>query len=242
MLKALQLSYPETSEFSLLSSPDPSTSSSCTSPIDGVNEFDCFHDYLGLNELVHNFRDEAIETELAAESHHQRRDSLGSAASSEFSISTGSVESNELMDFYNFANNIYNSKQGDIFKLLSSPVDPEDILGFNVVSEPPPAALIGRRMPPAAAIAASSRCSARQQVCVFCRNNGESESFYTSHCLKDSEGKVSCPVLRAYTCPLCGANGDMSHTIKYCPENSQSNKVQVAAQLKRATITITRKK
>ena len=77
------------------------------------------------------------------------------------------------------------------------------------------------------------------QVCVFCRNNGESESFYTSHYLKDSEGKVTCPVLRAYTCPLCGANGDAAHTIKYCPENSQSVK---NGGVKRATITVTRKK
>lgn len=77
------------------------------------------------------------------------------------------------------------------------------------------------------------------QVCVFCRNNGESETFYTSHYLKDSEGKVTCPVLRAYTCPLCGANGDAAHTIKYCPENSQSVK---NGGVKRATITVTRKK
>ena len=238
MLKALQLSYPETSEFSLndtLSSPDPSTCSSCTSPVDGVNEFNCFHDYLGLNELVHNLRDEAIETEMA-ESHHQRRDSLGSAASSEFSISTGSAESNELMDYYNFANSVHSTKQSDIFKLLNAPADSEDVLCYNAVSEPPTSSL-NIRIPPSTRSVAT-----RQQVCVFCRNNGESESFYTSHCLKDSEGKVSCPVLRAYTCPLCGANGDSSHTIKYCPENTQSNKVQVATQLKRATITITRKK
>lgn len=53
-------------------------------------------------------------------------------------------------------------------------------------------------------------------VCVFCRNNGESREFYSSHTLKDSEGNTSCPILRAYTCPLCKANGDNSHTIKYC--------------------------
>ena len=75
------------------------------------------------------------------------------------------------------------------------------------------------------------------QVCVFCRNNGESESFYTSHYLKDADGKVTCPVLRAYTCPLCGANGDSAHTIKYCPENMQSVK---NPGVKRATIMVTR--
>ncbi len=74
---------------------------------------------------------------------------------------------------------------------------------------------------------------------MFCRNNGESESFYTSHYLKDSEGKVTCPVLRAYTCPLCGANGDKSHTIKYCPENKESGK---NFGVKRPIVTVTRKK
>jgi len=57
------------------------------------------------------------------------------------------------------------------------------------------------------------------QCCVFCRNNKEDESVYTSHVLKDSEGRTVCPILRAYTCPICKANGDNSHTIKYCPEN-----------------------
>jgi hypothetical protein len=57
------------------------------------------------------------------------------------------------------------------------------------------------------------------RVCVFCRNNGESESVFTSHILKDTDGRTLCPILRAYTCPICKANGDRSHTIKYCPMN-----------------------
>nr|XP_054766247.1 uncharacterized protein LOC129273247 [Lytechinus pictus] len=56
--------------------------------------------------------------------------------------------------------------------------------------------------------------------CVFCKNNKETLSFYSSHVLKDDVGKVICPVLRAYTCPICGANGDNAHTIKYCPMES----------------------
>ncbi|XP_014488840.1 PREDICTED: protein nanos [Dinoponera quadriceps] len=54
--------------------------------------------------------------------------------------------------------------------------------------------------------------------CVFCRNNGEEETYYRQHLLKDVDGRVQCPVLRAYTCPICGACGDMAHTVKYCPK------------------------
>lgn len=66
--------------------------------------------------------------------------------------------------------------------------------------------------------------------CVFCRNNKEDESVYTSHVLKDSEGRTVCPILRAYTCPICKANGDNSHTIKYCPENQNARFMQLGGQ------------
>ncbi|XP_029038215.1 protein nanos [Osmia bicornis bicornis] len=54
--------------------------------------------------------------------------------------------------------------------------------------------------------------------CVFCKNNGEMESYYRQHTLKYEDGRVSCPVLRAYKCPICGTCGDDAHTIKYCPK------------------------
>ncbi|XP_020906212.1 nanos homolog 1-like [Exaiptasia diaphana] len=63
-------------------------------------------------------------------------------------------------------------------------------------------------------------------VCVFCRNNGETKKVYSSHVLKDADGNTTCPILRAYTCPLCKASGNESHTIKYCPRNKNGSKLQ----------------
>ena len=62
------------------------------------------------------------------------------------------------------------------------------------------------------------------KICVFCRNNGENEAVYSTHQLKDAQGRVTCPVLYIYTCPICGATGEHAHTIKYCPMNAQDRK------------------
>lgn len=71
-----------------------------------------------------------------------------------------------------------------------------------------------------------SKKNRNANVCVFCRNNGESKKVYSSHVLKDAEGNTTCPILRAYTCPLCKASGNESHTIKYCPKNKGASKQQ----------------
>jgi len=82
------------------------------------------------------------------------------------------------------------------------------------------------RMHPISKDNRNSKNSNKATVCVFCRNNGESREFYSSHTLKDNEGNTACPILRAYTCPLCKANGDNSHTIKYCPKYTPKLKVE----------------
>merc|ERR1712142_707427 len=56
-------------------------------------------------------------------------------------------------------------------------------------------------------------------VCKFCYSNGEAESQYRTHKLKNSSGLVTCPVLRSFTCPICKATGDFAHTQRYCPRN-----------------------
>ncbi|KAG7510667.1 nanos-like 1-like [Solea senegalensis] len=74
----------------------------------------------------------------------------------------------------------------------------------------------------------TQRCKPEPKVCVFCRNNGAPEEVYGTHILKTAEGRVLCPILRAYTCPLCSANGDNAHTIKYCPLSKEQPGHRVA--------------
>ncbi|XP_053203369.1 uncharacterized protein LOC128388045 [Panonychus citri] len=53
--------------------------------------------------------------------------------------------------------------------------------------------------------------------CGLCKKNGESAEFYRSHCLRDSHGNLTCPVLFNHVCEVCGATGPFSHTRSYCP-------------------------
>ena len=40
---------------------------------------------------------------------------------------------------------------------------------------------------------------------------------YMSHRVKDDNGRTTCPVLRSYSCKLCGATQDEAHTETRCP-------------------------
>nr|DBA27481.1 TPA: hypothetical protein GDO54_007969 [Pyxicephalus adspersus] len=51
--------------------------------------------------------------------------------------------------------------------------------------------------------------------------NGKLHHIYKGHHLKDEQGKLACPILRIYRCPLCGATEDTAHTLGYCPLNKQ---------------------
>ena len=66
----------------------------------------------------------------------------------------------------------------------------------------------------------------RDWLCKFCLNNGEDDTKFLSHRLKDDRGRITCPVLYNYVCPICGATGPWAHTIRYCPE-SRENKNRI---------------
>ncbi|XP_066063835.1 nanos homolog 3 [Chamaea fasciata] len=53
--------------------------------------------------------------------------------------------------------------------------------------------------------------------CSFCQHNGEAPGMYQSHSLRDTQGRLQCPVLRSYVCPQCGATQDQAHTRRFCP-------------------------
>lgn len=66
------------------------------------------------------------------------------------------------------------------------------------------------------------------QHCAFCKNNGEEETVYRTHLVKDEFGNVKCPYLSIYTCPHCKATGFKAHTISRCPliAKNKNNKLK----------------
>ncbi|CAD5234436.1 unnamed protein product [Bursaphelenchus xylophilus] len=64
--------------------------------------------------------------------------------------------------------------------------------------------------------------------CGFCFNNAKANGIDTSgpgrwsqHNLRDQEGRVECPCLRMFQCPICGASGDSAHTQRHCPKRNR---------------------
>lgn len=64
-------------------------------------------------------------------------------------------------------------------------------------------------------------------ACSFCKNNGEPHHIYTSHSLKDSIGRITCPLLKIYKCPICGESGQNAHTLTYCKQFKTSKRQNI---------------
>lgn len=173
------------------------------------NEFHMFNDYFGLSNLVQRVRqangsdfDYLTGENFGVSKLPPRRDRFDSIDSE--NSSSGSCDS--FTD--HFGDGPFQPFNSSSLLHSASSKRKEAVL--------PPS----RRIKPSAR--APAPVSNRQNVCVFCRNNGESEEVFSSHQLKGPDGKTTCPILRAYTCPICKASGDESHTIKYCPQNQQA--------------------
>jgi protein nanos 1 len=187
------------------------------------SQFRVFHDYLGLIDLVQPMGFISALDSLKAEmdfapslfgNQRQRMDSLDSDAISDSSSSGGSrSESDLLLESISSCDSSPYSPKGQSESAISQQTYAQTLESIiagqkNVIN----------RMAQANKDSRGTKNSNKATVCVFCRNNGESQEFFRSHTLKDSEGNTTCPILRAYTCPLCKENGDKSHTIKYCPK------------------------
>lgn len=69
------------------------------------------------------------------------------------------------------------------------------------------------------------------KMCNFCKSNKEPAFVYSTHNLRDSNGKLTCPVLRRYKCRHCGATGDDAHTDSYCPTLPAERRLSVKSFL-----------
>ena len=79
---------------------------------------------------------------------------------------------------------------------------------------------------------ATKQSSKLAVCCSFCKNNGEPQEVYTAHSMKNAKGKVTCPLLRIYECPVCGLSGDEAHTITYCKKNKLAKRNEMLNSLK----------
>lgn len=86
---------------------------------------------------------------------------------------------------------------------------------------------------PSTAIIGVTYYALEQGLCNFCRTNGETPQFFKSHTLKDRAGKVVCPVLRSFRCPICNSTGDNAHTVTYCPFGRGNASTMTAARTTR---------
>lgn len=67
----------------------------------------------------------------------------------------------------------------------------------------------------------------RIPFCKVCKDAGESEEVYSSHYVKDRDGNVCCPKLKAIVCPKCGKRG---HTRTYCKAPTEKQREEYIAK------------
>lgn len=131
------------------------------------------------------------------------------------SISSGSSRSNGINDekTVSYAEIIKHSKpkKNSIIKINVEELKKGELNKSNRI---PPSKKISIKLPDGPFLP-------NYQHCAFCKNNGEDETVYRTHFVKDEWGNVKCPLLSRYTCPHCKATGSKAHTISRCPSSKQ---------------------
>ncbi|XP_071031972.1 nanos homolog 3-like [Oncorhynchus clarkii lewisi] len=59
--------------------------------------------------------------------------------------------------------------------------------------------------------------SPERKFCSFCKYNGQPESVFLSHSIKNQDGDMMCRYLQLSLCPLCGVTGAQAATMHHCP-------------------------
>uniref|UniRef100_A0A8C7IHK4 Nanos-type domain-containing protein n=1 Tax=Oncorhynchus kisutch TaxID=8019 RepID=A0A8C7IHK4_ONCKI len=59
--------------------------------------------------------------------------------------------------------------------------------------------------------------SPERKFCSFCKYNGQPESVFLSHSIKNQDGDMMCRYLQLSLCPLCGVTGAQAATKHHCP-------------------------
>jgi hypothetical protein len=55
--------------------------------------------------------------------------------------------------------------------------------------------------------------------CSYCRLINKSADQYSTHVVREPDGKTNCPELQQSICPLCGATGEKAHSEYFCPKS-----------------------
>ena len=53
----------------------------------------------------------------------------------------------------------------------------------------------------------------KQQICVHCKNTGESKTVYEGHLVRNDKGRVCCPKIMSNCCSKCS---NIGHLPSYC--------------------------
>ena len=82
-----------------------------------------------------------------------------------------------------------------------------------------------------------SKCNQTPKMfCKWCKDSGEKEVVFASHCIRSASGKISCPKLLSAECVRCGKKG---HTAKRCTVSLEVRiKVSAANPSSSATVSI----